>query len=171
MIILGLDMSSTCIGSAALDGAGPPALERRDLTGDIGARCAQAATHVAALLDQHRPALVVIESPVNRFAKALIPQARVSGAVLAVLARRQALWTEVAPARAKQVLAGDGAASKAQMLRAAAERLDLRATRLDVQRGKQVLWHAGGLLTEDEADAYALALVGQTLRVVTKGAA
>lgn len=170
MRILGLDMSSTCIGSAALDGD-QPALERCDLKGDIAARCALAAQHVAALLDRHQPALVVIESPVARFAKAVIPQARVSGAVLAELSRREALWAEVTPTQAKQVLAGDGAASKAQMVLAAGQRLGLLGEAVTT-RGKVWLHNGAGYwLNEDMADAYALALCGAAMRVVTKGAA
>lgn len=170
MRVLGLDMSSTCIGSAALNGD-RPALERHDLTGDIGARCASAAAHVAALLDRHAPALVVIESPVARFAKAVIPQARVSGAVLAVLAQRRALWAEVAPARAKQLLCGDGAASKAQMVVAAGARIGLSGEAVTT-RGKVWLHNGAGFwLSEDMADAYALALCGAAMKVVTQGAA
>lgn len=171
MRILGLDMSSTCIGSAALSGDDRPALERCDLKGDIAVRCAQAAAHVAALLDRHQPALVVIESPVARFAKAIIPQTRVSGAVLAELSRRRALWVEVAPSRAKQVLCGDGAATKREMVDTVARRFGHPGP-ANHFRGKWGLWLDGKLvLSEDEADAYALALCGQAMRVVTKGAA
>ena len=53
----------------------------------IAERCMQAQQALDRLLDRH-PAIdvIAIESPVARFAKALIPQARVSGALLAVAA-------------------------------------------------------------------------------------
>lgn len=170
MIILGLDMSSICIGYAVLGGTAP-AWGHTDLAGrDVAARCAQAADRAAALLDAYAPALVVIESPVARFAKALIPQARVSGAVLAVLAQRRALWTEVSPARAKTVLTGKGTADKAAMVAAAAAQLGLVGDVVTI-KGKVTMLDVAPVLTEDEADAYALALAGQRVRVVTKGAA
>jgi Holliday junction resolvasome RuvABC endonuclease subunit len=161
-------MSSTCLGWCLLDG---DAAEwgHVDLSGDIGARCTAAADAVAGLLGRHRPTHVVIESPVGRFAKAVIPQARVSGAVLSVLARRQALWSEVAPTVAKRVLAGDGSANKAQMVDAAMRRLMLvgvpstckgKAVCVNVLHGREMV-----ILTEDEADAYALALCGAAMRV------
>ena len=162
MIILGLDMSSTCIGYALADGAD---YGHRDLTGDIAARCSAAAAYIAALLDRHAPALIVIESPVARFAKAVIPQARVSGAVLAVLAQRSALWVEVTPSAAKQVLAGDGAATKDEMIVAAAKRLRIDGDIVTI-KGKRALVDVAPLLTEDEADAYALALCGAAMRIM-----
>lgn len=159
MIILGLDMSSTCIGWCLADGSDYGHI---DLRGDIAARCAAAERSVAALLDRHAPALVVIESPVARFAKAVIPQARVSGAVLAVFARREALWAEVAPSEAKRALCDDGAATKREMVAEAARRLGLCGEPV-VSKGK---WGLRGGLTEDEADALGLALCGLTMAVV-----
>ena len=162
MVVLGMDMSSTCIGHATADGAhhGTHTLE-----GDIAARCASAVCRTQELLDWLRPALVVIESPVARFAKAVIPQARVSGAVLAVLSTRQALWVEVAPTAAKRALCDDGGATKAEMVEEAARRLGLPGAAA-VLRSKAVWRHASAvLLSEDEADAYALALAGLAMRV------
>lgn len=164
MRVLGLDMSSTCIGWCVI-GDSAPVYGHHDLTGDIGARCALASYFVAKLLEAHETALVVIESPVARYAKAVIPQARVSGAVLAVLADESALWQEVAPAVAKRVLCGDGNASKAQMVTAAARRLGLDGD-LTTIRGKVWWLDVAPLLSEDEADAYALALYGAAMRVV-----
>lgn len=168
MIVLGLDMSSVCLGWCVLR-APEPLWGTAPLSGDIAARCAAARAEVARLLDVHAPALVVIESPVVRFAKAALPQARVSGAVLGLLAERRALWQEVPPSRAKQVLAGDGAATKDEMIAAAARRLGLDGDIVTI-RGKRVLLDVAPVLTEDEADAYALALCGAAMRVV-KGAA
>lgn len=167
MITLGLDMSSTCIGWAVADCDAIIAYGHADLPGDIAARCERGATEVLRLLDDYAPALVVIESPVARFAKAVIPQARVSGAVLAVLASRRALWHEVPPSVAKALLAGSGAATKREMVAAAAQRLCLGAVELRTHRGKVVT--VG--LTEDEADAIGLALAGAHVKVVTKEAA
>ena len=171
MIILGLDMSSTAIGYAVLSDGAIFDYGHEDLRGDIAARCAQAATRVAELLDEHGPTLVVIESPVARHAKAVIPQARVSGAVLGVLSSRLALWQEVPPGVAKRVLAGCGTASKAQMLEAARCRLELVGDAY-AYRGKWGLWHGGVcVLSEDEADAIGVALAGAALRVVVMEAA
>jgi Holliday junction resolvasome RuvABC endonuclease subunit len=144
MIILGLDMSSTTIGYALADGT---RYGHATIKGDIAQRCEVAQTRVAALLDELKPDLVVIESPVARYAKALIPQARVSGAVLAEFARRQTLWREVAPSVAKKALTGAGNASKAAMIAAAAKRLNDDG------------------ISEHAADAYGLSLVGLTIRV------
>lgn len=170
MIILGLDMSSTAIGYAVLDGERRLAGGAFDLGGDVASRCALAAERVGALLDLHRPALVVLESPVARFAKAVIPQARVSGAVLAVLSARQALWAEVTPAQAKTALCGRGDATKEQMVQAAADRLGYQGDVVTI-RGKVTFLDVAPLLTEDEADALGVALAGRRVRVVTKGAA
>lgn len=161
MIILGLDMSSTCIGYATADGQHRG---HRELKGDIAARCRDGAGLVVTLLDTLGPALVVIEAPVARFASAVIPQARVSGAVLAVLASRQALWNEVAPKNIKRLLAGSGSADKAMMVAAAAERLGLPGK--PAQLRKKAIWMDGAavLLTEDEADAYGLALAGAAMK-------
>jgi Holliday junction resolvasome RuvABC endonuclease subunit len=144
MIVLGLDMSSSTIGYALADGT---RYGHVTLRGDIAQRCAMAVTEVAALLDRYWPTLVVIESPVARYAKALIPQARVSGAVLAEFGRRKTLWAEVAPSVAKKALTGTGNASKSAMIAAAIERLGDRR------------------ISEHAADAYGLALVGLTIRV------
>lgn len=171
--ILGLDCSSTCIGWAAFHAGQPVRFGHSDLTGDIARRCAHANDVVAELLDTHRPLLVVIESPVARFAKAVIPQARVSGSILALFHQRGTLWQEVTPSVAKRALAGDGAAMKKEMVAAACALMDLPHYAIETVRGKvSALYDGGGVyMTEDEADAVALALVGSSLRVVTTAAA
>jgi len=167
LTILGLDMSSTTIGYAVKT----PALFFRwghaDLTGDIAARCLQGRNEVARLLDTWRPTLVVIESPVARYAKAVLPQARLSGAVLALFAERRVLWQEVAPTVAKRVLCGDGAANKMQMVAAAAERLGCSGmSGIRRRNGKWALCDGNNeILTEDEADAVALVLCGAAMKV------
>jgi Holliday junction resolvasome RuvABC endonuclease subunit len=60
-----------------------------------------------------------LESPVARYGGAVIPQARVSGAILGLLAEKQILHVEVTPQQAKIALTGRGNASKADMMTAA----------------------------------------------------
>lgn len=173
MRVLGLDMSSTCIGYALVEDGASSAGGFEDLTGDIASRASQAAHLVGRLYLLHLPELVVIESPVARFAKAVIPQARVSGAVLARLHNMQALWAEVAPTEAKRALCGDGAATKREMVEAAALALGLAYVTARLHRGKWGAYNVNGarVLTEDEADALAVALAGTRIKVVTQGAA
>jgi Holliday junction resolvasome RuvABC endonuclease subunit len=146
-IILGLDMSSTTIGYALADGTRYGYVP---LQGDIAQRCEAARFQVTILLNELKPTLVIIESPVARYAKALIPQARVSGAVLAEFARRRTLWTEVPPSVAKKALTGYGNASKTLMIATAIERLGDRG------------------ISEHAADAYGLALAGLDIQIITE---
>jgi Holliday junction resolvasome RuvABC endonuclease subunit len=139
MKILALDMSSMTIG-LCYDGQ---QFETIALKGDIAQRAMHAARMIHAwLLLWPDVDLVVIESPVARFASAIIPQARVSGAVLAQVATDGIAWVEVSPTAAKKLLAGRGDASKQMMIDAA-------------PRG----------CTEHEADAYGLWLCGKQLKV------
>lgn len=173
MRILGLDMSSTCIGFALIEDGKPSAGGYEELKGkNIAARAVQAAHYVGRLFALHQPELTVLESPVGQHTKAIIPQARVSGAVLARLHVCEALWDEVAPSVAKVALAGKGNADKAAMVAAAAARLGLPGAPA-VVKGKAVWRKADGsiALTEDEADALGVALAGLSIKVVTKGAA
>jgi Holliday junction resolvasome RuvABC endonuclease subunit len=120
-VILALDASSTTIGwclyAAEPHAHGTVLLPARE----IAERCMQAQQALDRLLDRH-PAIdvIAIESPVARFAKALIPQARVSGALLAVAAARALPVVEVAPTVAKRILTGRGDADKVAMQAAAA---------------------------------------------------
>lgn len=116
MKILALDMSSTKIG-LCYDGT-----EFRTITliGDIALRCELAHRLITNYLNGWQDIdLVAIESPVGRFTKAIIPQARVSGAILGELSRRELAWIEIAPAEAKKALTGKGNAKKPQMIAAA----------------------------------------------------
>lgn len=113
--ILALDASSTAIGWVVYCG------QARDhgtiyLKGEIADRCRQAFAHIGGLIEQH-PDLdcVAIESPVARYAKAVIPQARVSGAILARAALFGLLVCEVTPGQAKRALVGRGDCSKVDM--------------------------------------------------------
>ena len=115
-VLLSLDLSSTTIGWIILDGT------VRDqgtikLTGaDIADRCRQAFAAVGLIIETHPDIdCVAIESPVARYAKAVIPQARVSGAVLARAALFGLHAIEVTPSQAKLALTGRGNASKENM--------------------------------------------------------
>lgn len=120
-VMLSLDLSSTTIGWIVYADA------VRDqgtvkLTGsDIADRCRQAFAAVGLMIETHPDIdCVAIESPVARFAKALIPQARVSGAVLARVALFGLHTIEVTPGQAKKALTPSGKASKGDMQAAAA---------------------------------------------------
>lgn len=115
--ILALDASSTSIGwvlyASKVLGHG----EHRLQGDDIAVRCQTAYDVLALLLDRY-PQIdcLAIESPVARFAKAVIPQARVSGAILTLAAQRWKHVVEITPAAAKRVLTGKGNASKDTMM-------------------------------------------------------
>jgi Holliday junction resolvasome RuvABC endonuclease subunit len=168
MIILGLDTSSTCIGYAVLIDGEITKRGHYDIakTSDIAKRCELARAWTVGALLSFTPTLVAIESPVGRFTKAVIPQARVSGAILSALSQAQALYVEVAPSEGKQALARNGAASKFAMLASAGELLGI-VGHIRTVRGKQCLYTTNGtpILTEDEADAIGIALHAATLRV------
>lgn len=116
MKILALDMSSTTIGMC-YDGWDFQTLTLR--SPDIAKRCLQAATQVRALITDADIDLVVIEGPAGQFKGSIIPQARVSGAVLAVLCTSELAWVELSPQDAKRALTGKGNAKKPQMIAAA----------------------------------------------------
>lgn len=124
--VLGLDASSTTIGWCVLRGRTVEASGELILAGRISNRCLGAQQFIYALLNTHAPDAIAIESPVvKRFtgkggrrvdsANAVIPQARVSGAILAVVAARGLPWQEVAPASAKKALSGAGNSDKTTM--------------------------------------------------------
>jgi Holliday junction resolvasome RuvABC endonuclease subunit len=168
MIILGLDASSTCIGYAVLVDGEITKRGHYDIakTSDIAKRCELARAWTIAALATLQPTLVAIESPVGRFTKAIIPQARVSGAILSALSQFQSLYVEVAPTEAKRALARNGAASKIAMLVAAGTLIGVVGHERTV-RGKVCLCASNGtpILTEDEADAIGVALAALAVRV------
>lgn len=87
---------------------------------DIADRCRQAFAHIGGLIEEHPDVdCVAIESCVSRFGGAVIPQARVSGAILTRAALFGLLVCEVTPQQAKKVLTGMGNASKLEMMEAA----------------------------------------------------
>lgn len=115
--ILALDASSTTIGWVLYAGQVLDHGEHRLQGDDIALRC-QTAYEILALLLDRFPQIdcLAIEAPVARFAKAVIPQARVSGALLTLAAQRWKHVIETPPTAAKLALAGKGNASKDTMM-------------------------------------------------------
>jgi Holliday junction resolvasome RuvABC endonuclease subunit len=126
-LLLALDASSTMIGWVLYDGILHDhgefrlgAVAPKNAAVDISERCRQAHMRLDDLLDRW-PEIdcIAIESPVARYGSAVIAQARVSGALLALAAHRRLLVVEVTPQAAKKALTGKGNADKALMQRAA----------------------------------------------------
>ncbi len=150
--ILALDMSSTAIGWVLLRDGSVADHGTQILDGHIGRRCRLARAYVASLLRVHADLdMAAVESPVGRFTKALIPQARVSGAVLGLFDQHEIACVEIAPAAAKRALTGRGDAKKSAVLLACH------------QRG-----FAAG--SEHAADAYAVAIAATQLGVTKEAA-
>lgn len=126
-VILGLDASSVMLGWVVLDGTTVRDFgEVRLLNGNIAERCRLAWAALNTILDLCerrglRPDLVALESPVARYAKAVIPQARVSGALMALCALQGLLVVEVTPGQGKRALTQHGDADKALMQLTAAK--------------------------------------------------
>lgn len=166
-VILGLDISSSAIGWCLLQGiVSDHGVIRLDKKLDISERCLSAKNAIENLIARYALDAVALESPVARFASAVIPQARISGVVLATLAQHALAWCEVTPAAAKLALAGDGAASKQQMLQAAAPHFGYAAEALAYikQRGDwMAITSSAGVFSEHEADALGVALAAAKL--------
>lgn len=160
--ILGLDISSVTIGFVLRNGAVlDRGVIRLNPKAHIGARCVAARDALTTLLDQHVVDAIAVESPVARFASAIIPQCRVSGVVLELAERRGIVACEITPAEAKHALAGDGDASKEQMLQTAAEPFGFSAAALAYTklRGDWVALAGGAVVYgEHEADALGVAM-------------
>jgi Holliday junction resolvasome RuvABC endonuclease subunit len=161
-LILALDISSAAIGwclrNSAVVSHGVVRLDPKQC---IGARCVKARNEISSLLFWRHPDALAIESPVARFAKAIIPQCRVSGCVLEAAARLGVLACEITPTAAKSALVGDGGASKQQMLEAAAAHFGYedRALAYVKQRGDWCAVLDGAVvLWEHEADALGIAI-------------
>lgn len=148
-MILGLDASSTVIGWCMVD-SDNTALAHGELPLsaklDINTRATMAHLAIANLLrDEPRIQAVAIESPVARYAKAVIPQALVSGAIRAACGLRGLMVVDVTPQEAKHRLCQSGSASKDAMQQAAS---------------------AYGVSGEHASDSLAVALVGLTRIVI-----
>ena len=172
--ILALDASSTMIGYCVYDGT---VLDHGEikLTGtDIADRCRQAHAALNLILATAPDVdAVAIEAPAASHKKGLIPQCRVSGALMAAAALKGLLVVEVTPAVAKQALAKKGDATKAEMLRAAALYFGYQADALEYlcHRGEWGAWGAVRQFSEHEADALGVALAATKLVTVERQAA
>lgn len=119
-VILALDCSSTTIGWVVYNGSVRDQGTVKLKGCDIADRCRQAFACVGLMIETHPDIdCVAIESPVAHYAKAVIPQARVSGAVLARAALFGLHAIEVTPGQAKRALSGSGKATKDEMMIAA----------------------------------------------------
>jgi Holliday junction resolvasome RuvABC endonuclease subunit len=120
-IILALDASSTSIGYCVYGGHVIDSSEIKLTGNDIAQRCRQAYAALGLILEAHSEIdVIAIEAPVARFAKAVIPQARVSGALFALAGLRDINIIEISPTEAKRALTGKGNADKHMMQAAAA---------------------------------------------------
>ena len=79
-------------------------------------RLALLAAELAALLEQWRPAVAVLEEPFHGVnSRSLIVLAQARGALLATLATREVVIEEYSPAEVKSAVTGNGRAGKAQV--------------------------------------------------------
>lgn len=144
MNILSLDISSSHIGRCYDGQPGATWLLKQRC---IAERCRFAAALLRGqLLETPDIDLIVVESPVARFGGAVIAQARVSGALLAVVSEAGIAWCELAPQKAKKALTGHGNAKKPAMILAASQQV-------------------GRMLDEHQADAYGLWLAALQVRI------
>ncbi len=114
--ILALDASSTTIGWCLYDGAVRDHGEIALRGSDIADRCRQAHAALNQILANHPDVdCVAIEAPVAFRAKGLIPQCRVSGALMACAGLKTLHVVEVTPTEAKKALCNRGGAEKVDM--------------------------------------------------------
>lgn len=119
--ILAFDCSSKAIGWVTRDGdrVVSRGVIRLDPKADISKRCLVAKREIDALIDRYPVDAVAIESPIIKYGSS-IPQIRVGAMVFLACAEHSIAWCEVAPKEAKEMLTEDGAATKREMLEAAA---------------------------------------------------
>lgn len=142
--ILALDASSTTIGYCFYDGTVIASGEIRLQSDHIAERCRLAYAQFNGLLQLYPlPDVVAIESPVARYAGAVIPQARVSGALMVAATLVGLMVIEIEPQKAKYALTGKGNAGKPEM--------------------QEVAWRAFGIRGEHAADALGIALAAYNL--------
>lgn len=176
-VTIGFDASSETIGVCAIFGNG--VIEHIDafaLSGDIYQKMLQAHDFVCGLLDDYFVNKIGIESPVNLYGGSIIPQMHIQSTIKLVATLRGINVIDVAPKEAKKRLTGSGDASKQLMLamfmannfphfkhvirRPLAKSGPNRGQ--ECASGKYGAYTPdGGLpfVTEDTADAYAVALV------------
>lgn len=94
----------------------------------LASRLAQAFEAIEAILEDHTPTVVAVESVFYaRFPAATIQLAHVRGVALLAAERRALAIAEYPPALVKRTVAGRGAAEKQQVARVVAATLGLRA--------------------------------------------
>lgn len=147
MIVLGIDPGSRFTGYGVIRRRGSRlstvdqgriALDPRD---EVCERLAALAAGVEALLDQHEPDAVAVESLFHGLnSRSLIVLAQARGAILSVLGKHQIEPAEYSPAEIKAAITGNGRADKEQVARMVGLLLGERAR------------------SQDASDALALAL-------------
>jgi len=103
-------------------------------------------SRISVLIDEHRPDLMVLEDvfSLKRYPKSGITLGKVTGVVLLAAARRRTPVIEIPVREAKQVLTGNGNATKGQLERSVRRLLELEAP----------------IRPAHASDALALALIG-----------
>jgi len=165
---IALDASSTTIGWVLAEDGKRRFSGTYKLKGNIDERVERAYSFVSDLLARWPGEVLVTEAPVGRFAKALIPQVRVNGAVILACRHRGVQWREVTPSQAKKALTGGGKAEKQDMLCAAAYHLGYDGAEL-VYCVKSGTWRAINtdqkvLFDEHEADAVGVMLAAEAIK-------
>jgi crossover junction endodeoxyribonuclease RuvC len=132
--VLGIDPGTRKLGWGVVErrgaklapiAAGVVALPARE---PLATRLAQAFDAIEAILEDHAPTVVAVESVFYaRFPSATIQLAHVRGVALLVAERRGLAIAEYAPALVKRTVAGRGAAEKVQVARVVAATLGLRS--------------------------------------------
>jgi|SRR6187549_644903 len=158
--ILAFDCSSKAIGWVVYNGAVQArGVIRLDPKADISERCLTAKSEVGVLLMRYPPDAVALESPVMRYGSS-IPQIRVGAMVLLACAEHSLAWCEVTPAAGKKALCQNGAATKREMLEAAAPHFgcDVKDLEFFCYREEWGAWAAALQFSEHEADALGVAM-------------
>ena len=149
--ILGLDASSVAIGWVIYNGAVIASGEVALKHDDIAERCRLAYAALSLILVTYPGAdAIALEAPASRFKKSLIPQCRVSGALMACASLSGLLVVEVTPSQAKWALCSKGNAGKAEM---------------------QVCARCWGVTGEHAADSLGVALAAVSMITVERQAA
>lgn len=147
--ILGIDASSTTIGYCLYDGAVLASGELILKSSDIAERCRLAFAQFNGLVElyaQYQIDVIAIESPASPHKGALIPQCRVSGALMVAASLKHLMVIEIPPQKGKQALVGIGNAGKSAM--------------------QAVAWARYGVQGEHAADALGIALAAVKLVTV-----
>jgi crossover junction endodeoxyribonuclease RuvC len=148
MLILGLDPGSRVTGWGLVRQDGAHAIRvasgvlRLDGQAELGARLADLAVRLEALLAEQRPDCAALEQIFSaKSARSALVLGHARGVILASVARAGLSVCEYTPAQVKQAVTGSGRAEKSQVQRMVAVLLNYRAP-----------------MSEDESDALAVAL-------------